>query len=78
VDPFFPPPEEWPSSKKVFSGENVLQENEFELVFDESIEGEGLRSLFKGSAGVESKMGKIEEDDEVFENDGVEEWMERK
>jgi hypothetical protein len=37
VDPFFPPPEEWPTSKKMFTGENVMDENEFELIFDESI-----------------------------------------
>lgn len=78
VDPFFPPPEEWPTSKKVFTGENVLEDNEFELIFDESVEGAALRELFKNDMGVDSKMGKVEEDDEVFENDGVEEWADKR
>ena len=33
--------------------------------------------MFGGSNVLDSNMGKIEEDAEVFENDGVEEWEEK-
>jgi hypothetical protein len=35
VDPLFPPPECWQPGKKCFFGDNPLQENKFELIFDE-------------------------------------------
>jgi hypothetical protein len=33
-----------------------------------------VREIFGADTGIDSNMGKIEEDAEVFENDGVEEW----
>ena len=37
-----------------------------------------MEALFKGSYQLESNIGKVEEDAEVYEDDGVEEWEENK
>ena len=41
VDPIFPPPplDDWPNSKKHMSPDNLLDNNKFELVFDELVDG---------------------------------------
>ena len=61
----------------MYFGDNPLDQNKFELIFDDSVDGEDLLSMFGGSNVLDSNMGKIEEDAEVFENDGVEEWEEK-
>ena len=39
---------------------------------------ESVLSIFGGDIGVDStKMGKIDEDDETFENEGTELWEEK-
>ena len=43
VDPLFPPPIPWPQSKKHQLPDNILQNNKFELIFDEFEEGATLR-----------------------------------
>ena len=35
VDPLYPPPFEWPSSRKNLLPENCYEYNKFELIFDE-------------------------------------------
>jgi tubulin monoglycylase TTLL3/8 len=46
VDPIFPPPEEWAlNNNKHFAPDNVLQNNKFELIFDEMQEAEKLTTL---------------------------------
>ena len=77
VDPLFPPPDQWASGKKMYMGDNPLEENRFELIFDESVAGEEVKNLMGVNVALDSNMGKIEEDAEVFENDGVEEWEEK-
>ena len=45
-------------------------ENKFQIVFDEDDDGREIRSLYKGGEQLDEKMGKIEEDDEIFDDDG--------
>ena len=61
----------------MYMGDNPLEENRFELIFDESVAGEEVKNLMGVNVALDSNMGKIEEDAEVFENDGVEEWEEK-
>ena len=68
VDPLFPPPEECPVGRKMHVEEGMVEENRLELIFDEAVEGEGLRGLFGGQVGLESEMGRVEEEAEVYEN----------
>jgi len=49
VDPIFPPPTPWPTSKKFYLPENPLETNKFELIFDERREGHKLKKIFKDS-----------------------------
>lgn len=35
IDPIFPPPFEWPISRRGWIPENCLENNKFELIFDE-------------------------------------------
>jgi hypothetical protein len=70
LDPFFPPPEDWNTSKKNFLPDNAIEENRFELIFDEGIEGSHLEQLYHGDYKLVGNIGKIEEDAEVYENDG--------
>ena len=74
MDPFFPPPEQWQNNKKFSLGDNSLLDNRFELIFDESVDGKEIEALYGGDFKADKNMGKIEEDAEVYENDGVEEW----
>jgi len=46
IDPLFPPPNDF-SSKKHTLPENPMENNRFELVFDEAEEGEALRETLK-------------------------------
>jgi hypothetical protein len=39
LDPLFPPPENWPSNRKPFCGDDCLSNNKFEIIFDEISEG---------------------------------------
>jgi chaperonin cofactor prefoldin len=71
VDPLFPPPENISANKKAFfTSENPLAENRFELIFDEIMDGPALEELFRDCEKVEEELGRIDEDDVVFENDG--------
>lgn len=49
MDPIFPPPffEEWPQNKKLFIPDNVLENNKFELIFDENVEKKSMLSLYR-------------------------------
>ena len=39
VDPVYPPPIVWPSQRKHFAPDNILENNKFDLVFDEIVDG---------------------------------------
>lgn len=49
VDPILMPPasSEWPQNKKHVCPENILENNKFELVFDELLDGPYYRGLMK-------------------------------
>lgn len=44
MDPIFPPPDfsKWSGSKKEYVPDNLLQNNRFELIFDELVDGAAL------------------------------------
>lgn len=42
IDPIFPPPN-YPKNKKHMIPENVFENNRFELIFDELVDGENIR-----------------------------------
>lgn len=75
LDPLFPPPYNWPLNKKYQLGDNPLEANRFELVFDESVEGDAIQELYRNIDRVDKNMGDIEEEDEEFEDEGKE-WNE--
>ncbi|CAD8212586.1 unnamed protein product [Paramecium octaurelia] len=70
VDPIFPPPffEEWPQNKKLFIPDNVIENNKFELIFDELIEKKNMLSLFRDNK-IEQECFDIEEEEEEEEKD---------
>ncbi|CAD8199428.1 unnamed protein product [Paramecium octaurelia] len=65
IDPIFPPPyfEEWPQNKKLFIPDNVLENNRFELIFDELIDKKAMFNLYRDGK-VEQDGFKIEEEEE--------------
>jgi len=54
LDPLFPPPN-WPITKKNFVPENLIENNKFELVFDETQDGPSLKHVLKSDNGAASK-----------------------
>ena len=46
LDPLFPPPFNWSQSKKHLVPDNVSDNNKFELVFDEAVDGGLLKLLY--------------------------------
>ncbi|CAD8193862.1 unnamed protein product [Paramecium pentaurelia] len=70
IDPIFPPPyfEEWPQNKRLFIPDNVLENNRFDLIFDELIEKKAMINLYRDSK-VEQDCFKIEEEEEEEEKD---------
>ena len=46
IDPVFPPPI-WPASKKHLLPDNLLENNKFELIFDEIEDGLALKNLLQ-------------------------------
>ncbi|CAD8121618.1 unnamed protein product [Paramecium sonneborni] len=70
VDPIFPPPffEEWPQNKKLFIPDNVVENNKFELIFDELIEKKNMINLFRDNK-IEQECFDIEEEEEEEEKD---------
>jgi len=68
IDPIFPPPPEFTSNKKNIVND-IIPENKFELVFDENVDGPGLKSLMKEHENIiieidEDEEGSGDEDDE--------------
>ncbi len=49
MDPIFPPPIHWPNTKKHMAPDNVLENNKFELIFDEIVDGPPLKLLYHNS-----------------------------
>lgn len=75
IDSFFPPPENFQVNKRsFFNTDNPLADNRFEIIFDEVLDGKNIQSIRQTVEELDSCMGKIEEDAEIFENDGEEEW----
>lgn len=48
VDPLFPPPSDL-SIKRLNLAENAINENKFELIFDEAVDGNYLNRIYKES-----------------------------
>ena len=48
VDPIFPPPElsKWNLNKSIYLPEKMLENNKFELIFDEIVDGNFLEELY--------------------------------
>ncbi len=63
IDPIYPPPFEWPNSKKFQMGDNSLNDMKFELVFDEVSDGKELEKLYATEKGFGNKIGKVEEEE---------------
>ena len=59
VDPVFPPPEYWAANKKTFFTEDPLAENKFQLMFDETVNGQEIEEIFKDQKKIDLAMGKI-------------------
>lgn len=47
--------------KKYQLGDDTLNNNRFELVFDESIDGSSIQDLFRNVDKIDKNMGEIEE-----------------
>lgn len=49
VDPIFPPPfyDEWPQNKKLFIPDNLLENNKFEIIFDELVDKKQMMHILK-------------------------------
>ena len=45
LDTIFPPPNEWPSGKKNWIPDNLLEKNKYELIFDEEVDGEEVQQV---------------------------------
>lgn len=54
IDQMFPPPA-WQLSKKLTLPENLLENNKFELVFDEVEDGPALRTILQPDKGATGK-----------------------
>jgi len=48
LDPLFPPPINWPTSKKHLKFDNMFENNKFEIIFDENVDGPDLYKLYEG------------------------------
>ena len=70
VDPVFPPPIPWATSKKFLLPDNPLENNKFEMIFDERQEGLKLKKLFKEVSITENQgeFSEIEEQDNEEES----------
>ncbi|CAD8123980.1 unnamed protein product [Paramecium sonneborni] len=68
IDPIFPPPffEEWPLNKKVFIPDNILENNRFELLFDEQIDKKIMINLYRENK-IDQDCFKIKEEEEEDE-----------
>ena len=62
LDPLFPPPPVTGNKKLGY------QENKFEMIFDEEVEGEGVRRLYEGEKRVGEMLEDIRSDDEAYED----------
>ena len=45
LDTSFPPPDEWPCGRKIWTPDNLLEKNKFELIFDESMDGKEVEAI---------------------------------
>lgn len=65
MDPFFPPPKEWPPARRPYFSDNPLSDLRYELLFDEAADGAGVKE-----GQMERQMGRVEEDADTYEDDG--------
>ena len=64
VDPIFPPPIPWQTSKKFLCPENPQEYNRFELIFDERKEGHELKKLQKEVRNISDNQAEFSEIEE--------------
>jgi hypothetical protein len=70
LDVLFPPFSHYPNTQKHLAPDSALANLKFELIFDEEQDGHELHKLFKGNLSLD--CGEIEDDDEVYDNEGKE------
>lgn len=46
LDPLYPPPPNWANAKRNLMPENYIENNKWELIFDEAEDGPAVRALF--------------------------------
>lgn len=51
IDPLFPPPNNWPNAKRPLIVDNSLENNKWELIFDEIEDGPAARTLLQADSG---------------------------
>ena len=70
LDTSFPPPDEWPCGRKIWTPDSLLEKNKFELIFDESMDGKEVEAILGEQVELNVNMGKVEEQSEIFESEG--------
>lgn len=68
LDPLFPPPVNWPGIHKHNAPDNLIENNKFELIFDEIEEGDQLRELFKNAPNCLEGIEELEEQEEAYDS----------
>jgi hypothetical protein len=48
--------------------QNILEQNHFELIFDETIDGQAVKLVMGEDMEIDLRMGKVEEDTDVYDN----------
>lgn len=65
IDPLFPSPSVWPNKIKHMAPDNILENNRFELIFDEVLDGPELMKLYKGTKNYLDGIKEMEEEEEL-------------
>ena len=48
IDPLFPPPVNWPAQRKHFAPDNIMENNKFEIIFDDIEDGPEILQIYFG------------------------------
>lgn len=70
LDPLFPPPAHYANSIKYLAPDNPMDRLQYELIFDEGRDGKLIEEVMR-KAG-KADCGDIDEEDEVYEDNGKE------
>ncbi|KRX03061.1 hypothetical protein PPERSA_10142 [Pseudocohnilembus persalinus] len=73
LDPFFPPPINWPNPKKHQVQDNILDNNKFSLIFDSQVDGDEVKKLYQDQKLDIDGIGHIDEEEEMNDTDVEEE-----